>query len=644
MNTATLSKSFPRYCVVLLLLVLVGCSSDDPVTPSSSAEGEKAAELASAVQAPAEVSHTLEDLEMFRNPLESLSQDVGIEGDLPLGEGWGEDWDVGRVSFDFPDKALLTAMAFQTARTTCQAGNQVTHGAGSPKVALLRAGVNMNMTKAAGDTVAVIYFDTQDSTGFDALIETEETDILRLVSQREYLGAGLLQVASRASEIVLDTNGTLENEDDDRYFRINHEITRGNSEHVQGRIEATDGTSAIEPGVEVRAYHRMDNPAFHILQAWNEAEIKLDPGYFDVDGDETFYELSARIHWRNDAESSVLVTPVTDEAIGPESDVLMTGTFTASPENDWLESTEDTLKVRLGDLDEEEDDLLYEVTRTSVFDATAGDGENARSYIRLVPEVPTVIGEEPCGGTAEQEIHYPETWWLLHLTREVDLGCDDSGSMTVAMEFQDGSNYTQTITWDGAGGATLAEVRADGTTVAGSLNETTGEYSLLTTYPVGHDPVSDHRRGTSLEGSVDATETVSWLDGHQDETHFTMTETATETTVTGYHIEGSLREDFTFVANVNGDTNGTWTSNTGAAGRFTREGLDGGGQRLVFSASDPQAEGSPSIEGRVDFAPDGSGSGTVAFTQYGNLVTFVVTFEPDGSGYLTDPDGHVISI
>nr|MBC8426357.1 hypothetical protein [bacterium] len=60
------------------------------------------------------------------------------------------------------------------------------------------------------------------------------------------------------------------------------------------------------------------------------------------------------------------------------------------------------------------------------------------------------------------------------------------------------------------------------------------------------------------------------------------------------------------------------------------------------AASDPAADGSPSITGEVWYAPDGSGTGTVTFTQYGNSVTYTVTFGPDGVGTLADGSGTTI--
>ncbi len=642
MSTLFQTRISPWPLLIFLTLAfgLTGCSTDDPVTPGIDPDPLKAAELTGAVQGPAEIGSTMTDLDMFLSPLQSLSEDVGIGNEAPIGGGWNDDG----VSYDYPNKALMTAKAYRGVKLTNETGIAATVAQGSPLRQLSRLGLDMTISKAAGDTIAVIYFDTPDSTGLYALIETDQVDILRLVSQRTYHFAGLLQVAEASSEIVLDSNGTLDIFEDDSYFSVHHEFTLGNGEHTTGNIESEDGVSAMGPGVVVRAYHRVDDPSFHIFQEWNEAELLLDPGEFEIDGDEIIHELTATVHWRNDAEHTLTVVPEAGSAIGPDTNVLITGSFTASPDNTWLESTVDTLLARLGDLEDETDDLLLEITRNAVFDEIASDGGQARNYVRLTPSEPISPGQEPCGGTAEQEIYYPATWWLLHLTRNIDINCDGSGSMSVTMEFQDGSSYTRTITWDGLGGATLAETRADGTVVVGSFDESTGAYSLVTTFSLGHDPISRDRHGTAVEGSVEAWETVTWQDGHDDQTYFSMTETLSETTVTGYRIESDVREDFTLTESANGDSNGSWSSSEGAEGQFEMEMLDGGGHRLTFSASDLNAEGSPSMSGKIDFAPDGSGIGTITFTQYGVSVTYDVVIGPDGTGILTDAAGNVFPL
>lgn len=622
--------------MAITALALVGCSEDTVTTPGETPDAQKAAELAGGVQGPAAVGGTMNDLDMFARPLESLVDDSGIGDDTPLGEGM----DDGGVGYDYPDKALLASEAYRALITTNAANVAATVDENGPQKKLQRRYLQVGRAKADGDTIAVVYYDTPDSTGLDALIETDEQDILRLVSQRFYPAAGLLQVESRESEIVLDTNGTLETGEDDDYLRIHHVQERGNNERAEGLLEPVSGEGVMEAGNPIRAYHRVDDPGFHPLQEWTEAEIIADIGDFRVEGDEEMHELSALVHWRNEAEHQVTLAPVEDEVIEPDTDLLAVGHFTARPGNLWLESATDSLWVRMGDLDDEEDDLLYGISRSSVFDGNAVDGGNPRSYVRLTPDEPVSPGDEPCGGEAYQDVWYPAVWWLVHLERSVDVECDGSGTMTLLMEYRDGTSYTRTVTWDGTGGATVDETRADGTVVAGSFDESTGAYSVVTTYPVGHDPVSRDRHGTMVEGSVEAWEIVEWQDEHDDETYFTATEVEGVFSASGYRIEGEAREDFTLTTDEDGNAAGTWAHNDGSSGSFEVEMLEGGGHRFEFAASDPQGEGSPSIDGEIFFAPDGSGVGTVTFTQYGVSVTFDIVIDPDGTGTMTDGQGN----
>ncbi len=632
------SFQFRIWLLPLLMLVfsLTGCSEDDPTNPGTATDALKAAELAGGVQGPANVGDTMNDLEMFQNPLSGMIDDVGVGNEVPLGEGWDDNG----VGYDYPNKALMTAHAVRALMQTNQTAVAAVSVDGPKKKLEIRF-LALGMAKAAGDTIAVVYFDTADSTGLDALIETDQVNIVRLISEREYPHAGLLQISERASEIVIDNNGTIENGSDDVFHRVSHSYSRGNGEQVTGLLEPVSGSGPIAPGVQVRGYHHVDNPSFHILQAWNEAEVVLDPGEFDIEGDEVLFTMTATVHWRNNAEHTISLAPIADQAIEPDTDLRVIGDFIASPDNNWLESTADTLLLRLGDLEDESDDQLYEISRSQIFDGTAADGGSPRNWIHLVPDQPVSPGDEPCGGVAQQDIHYPANWWLLHLSRTGDIDCDGSGSMTLFMEFSDGTSYSRTITWDGSGGASLVENRADGTNVAGSFDEATGVYSLLTTYPDGHDPVSRNRHGTMVEGAVEAWESVEWLDGHEDETYFTVVTGEGSSNITGYRIDGSDREDFTLTTDEEGNVSGAWSHNDGSSGEFAVEMLEGGGHRLTFTASDPDAEGSPSVHGEIFFAPDGSGTGTVTFTQDGDSVTFTVNFGPDGLGELTDTDGNV---
>ncbi|HRX51384.1 MAG TPA: hypothetical protein P5571_08490 [Candidatus Krumholzibacteria bacterium] len=618
---------------LLLTALLAGCESDDPTTPTGDVNAQTAAALAAGVQGPAAAGAVMTDLEMFQNPLSSLSGDAGVFEDTPMDQGWTDEG----VDDSYPAKMLAAAGASRRLADLRRDGLALAVDRDGP-LHRLSARARLDGAKAAGDTLAVEYFNGENDIGLNALIETDTPDVLRLVSIHEHPQAALLQIAQRSSEIVFDSMGNLDPEDD-ALHSISHEFTRANGEHAQGELAPVSGSGAIGPDTPVRAFQRVDDPSFHVLQEWVEAEMVLLPGDLDTDGDESVASMAVTVHWRSGAEQSLTLAPVADQYIGDSTDVRAVGLFTARPDNAWLESRADTLVVRLGDLDDEADDLLYSASRAAVFDGTASDGGHPRSWVRLTPDAPIAPGEEPCGGEAIEDVYYPAQWWIVHLTRTADLECDGSGVLTAMFEFRDGTSASRTVTWDGEGGATVQETRPDGTVVDGEFDESTGAFSVLTTFPTGHDPVSRHRHGTATEATVTAWDETEWLDEHLDRTYLTATTADGVTIASGYREDGAVREDFTLSHSENGDAAGEWERNDGATGEFALEMLEGGGSHLTFSAADPNADGSPSLSGEIWYAPDGSGTGTITYTQNGVTVTFPVTIDPDGTGSIDDGEG-----
>lgn len=639
MKTMPKTRIETRLLLALLVLtaaLLAGCETDDPAAPTGDVNAQTAAALTAGVQGPAAAGAVLSDLEMFRNPLADLSGGAGVFEDTPLDQGWNDEG----VDDSYPAKMIAAAGAARRLADLRRDGLALATDADGP-LHRLTAHARLQSAKAAGDTLAVEYFNAPNDIGLNALIETGTPDVLRLVSIHEHPQAALLQIAQRSSEIVFDSMGNLDPADD-AIHSIAHEFTRANGEHARGELAPVSGSGPIESGVTVRAFQRVDDPSFHILQQWVEAEMILLPGDLETDGDESVASMSVAVGWRNGAEQSLTLAPVADQYIGDSTDVRAVGLFTARPDNAWLESRADTLTVRLGDLDDESDDLLTSASRAAVFDGTAADGGSPRSWVRLTPDAPVVPGEEPCGGEAIEDVHYPAQWWIVHLTRTADLECDGSGTLTASFEFRDGSTASRSISWDGEGGATVEETRPNGTVIAGEFDETTGDFSVLTTFPAGHDPVSRHRHGTAVAGSITAWDETAWQDEHTDRTYLDATTADGVTVASGYREDGDVREDFSLSHAENGDASGEWERNDGAAGQFALEMLEGGGSHLTFSAADPSADGSPSLEGEIWYAPDGSGTGTITYTENGVTVTFPVTIDPDGTGSIDDGAGGTI--
>jgi hypothetical protein len=365
-------------------------------------------------------------------------------------------------------------------------------------------------------------------------------------------------------------------------------------------------------------------------------------GDFHVEGDETFFNIESRVLWRSGAEHLMDLAAEDESAIEHDSVVRGIVNFTAAPTHRWLVSVADTMRAQMGDLDDDMDDLLLELSRGTVFQGTAIDGGNPRNYIHYIPDEPVAPGEEPCGGEAHKTVWHPQDWWLVYVEEDADVECDGTGTLHRLREFRDGSIFETTITWDGAGGATIQESRPSGVSIAGTWNEATGEYEVETTFPDGHDPVSRLQSGVTGDGEVEAWDIFTWQDAHADSTYFNMVETNDVVEISGFEVNSDVREDFTLTVNADETVTGTWTRNDGANGAFAIELLEGGGSYLVYTAEDPQADGSPSVEGEIWFAEDGSGYGTVSFTQYGITVVMDITFGPDGTGSLTDDTGNVL--
>ncbi|MBU8869624.1 MAG: hypothetical protein KOO60_02000 [Gemmatimonadales bacterium] len=620
-----------------LMVGLGGCSEDDPTEIDvDEPQATVAASLSQPTQTVAAVEENLRQLDLFENPLNSLASDVGLYQD-PDFEGWtGE-------GMSFPDQGAALAAAMRRIDNLKSTSVKLATADDRPRQLAIAMEKSETSEIADGDTLFVEHFAAPDSSGLNALIVVTAPDLVRFVVQREYPPTFGKPVRFE-QEIVMDTNGTLEDDTDDLYHSATHEVEMTGGEIAYGHLAPVSGEGPMQAGVQVLAHSRVENPRWHILQAWNETDIIMDTGDFRTDGDETIYSFEVTVHWRNDAEYTAQLAASDDGPIQDADQVRALGFLTAAPTDNWLESISDTMVAVMGDLDDESDDLLVEMSRGTVFDGIASDGGQPRNYVHILPSEPVAPGEEPCGGLAEQDVWYPAAWWLVHLQREADIDCDGSGTLHELRELRDGSSFERTITWDGSGNATITENRLDGTQVTGTFNESTGEYSIATVFPAGNDPVSRHQSGQSLETGITATDVFVWQDAHADSTSFAASGDETEFTITGYKVRGDLREDFT-ISVIDGDSiTGVWSRNDGASGDFTLEQLEGGSSHLVFSATDSQAEGNPSVTGDLWFAPDGSGTGTITFTQFGLTVTYEITFGPDGAGVLDDGEGNLVAL
>lgn len=632
------TPNFPRILLLSALalgLSLVGLTGCDQVSPSEEPpNADMAADLAVSSQAAATVDQNLDLAELFVDPMGSAVADLGLDGDTDFDPWSGE-------GVDFPQLALMNARAFESSASLMMLSAADARQSRKARMDLPAIAWGAG-ERAEGDTLAVEYFDAADSTGLNALIEGATPDMVRFVVIRDYPNAADWQVNHRESEILIDTQGTLEDDGDDEYHRLFMTESWGNGQVATGEILPESGSGPILPETVAVATYRVDQPMWHPLQAWNESELRLEPGDFDVDGDEIAHSMMFTVHFVNDAEEVVNAAAADEGPIEDGSEVVLNATFTAAPDNAWLESIVDEIRANLGNLEDEEDDLLLELSRESVFDGVDYEGNSPRASVTLTPEYPVTVGQEPCGGNFQEDVYYPADWWVWSIQRQVDIACDGSGSAHVHMNFADGSSLDRTITWTAGGEATLTESRPDGVTVTGSWNENTGAYTVTTDFASGSDPWRRVQDGTVSEGHVEARDEFFWNDEHVDYTEFAADETTEGWSIAGTRVEDGESETFTLSGGET-ELTGTWARSgegTDASGGFTLTALEGGGAHLVFDAEDPLAEGEPSVSGDFWYAPDGSGNGTLVYTQFGKTVTYEVEWEANGEGSLTDGQGN----
>jgi hypothetical protein len=616
------------------MALLSGC---EHTTPSETPpDAEVAADFASSAQSAATVNENLELAELFASPMETATADLGFTEDTEYDPWTG-------AGVDFPQLALINAEGFRAA-AALQASVALSARESRKATATLPEFTD-DWGRAEGDTIDVEYFDNNNFTGLNAILEGAEPDMVRFVSIRDFLHPQPMHPEHTESELLIDTQGTLADNSDDEYHRLWVLETWANGQRAEGEILPASGSGPILPATLVVATHRIDDPMHRPLVEWIESEARLEAGELDVEGDEVMHRFMHTVHWRSGAENESVIEAVGGGAIVDGSEVTIVATHTAAPSNLWLESVVDTIRGNLGVLDDPMDDLLLEIGRVSTFDGVTALGDSPTATITFVPEEPVGVGEEPCGGEFTEAIYYAAGWWLQHSLRVLDINCDGSGSLHVHLDFLDGTSLDRTITWD-AGVATLSEIRPNGISVQGTWNEATGEYSVVTTFPAGSDPMSREQTGTHQAGSVTGRDEFFWQDDHADYRTFTATRTAQGWNATGQRVLAQMTETFSLNGSE-GLLEGEWSrtaTGVNASGEYTLEALEAGGAHLVFSARDTLAEGNPSAEGDFWYAADGSGHGTVAYTQFGQTVTFQVQWNGDGEGHLADGQGNQIRL
>ncbi len=254
-------------------------------------------------------------------------------------------------------------------------------------------------------------------------------------------------------------------------------------------------------------------------------------------------------------------------------------------------------------------------------------------------------GTEPTGGVLSSDITYSSSSFISHTQACFEYHEGVGGSFSKESTFSDGKTSREEVTFNLDGTGTFFNTRRDGTQIDGLFDSADedgeGSYSLTTTFPEGHDPVSISESGEFTLNSEDSTidgsfeKEVNYLDGTVEKESVTVNQTIVNniktTTLTVVNADGSHGK-ITLVETPDVDqVSGNWTNVDDTYVVFSAEHYSDGSAHLIITVYESETAfqngDDPIASGEFDFYPDGSGHGTV--TESGK--TYDVTIHPDGS-------------
>lgn len=253
-------------------------------------------------------------------------------------------------------------------------------------------------------------------------------------------------------------------------------------------------------------------------------------------------------------------------------------------------------------------------------------------------------GTEPSGGVLTSDIRYSNSSFISSTSARFEYH-ESGGSFSKESVFSDGSKSREAATFGEDGTGTFSELRRDGTRIEGEFDsgeeDGQGSYSLTTTFPNGHDPVSISESGVFSINAADST-----LDGSfEREVTFQDGRTEVERVAVSQTRVGDVLTTTLNVENPNGSSgsitiletpdvdqvSGEWLNADGTFLLFSAESYTDGSAHLEFdlyaSKSDFESGAEPIASGVFDFYPDGSGQGTVTEGDQ----TYEISVHPDGS-------------
>ncbi len=212
-------------------------------------------------------------------------------------------------------------------------------------------------------------------------------------------------------------------------------------------------------------------------------------------------------------------------------------------------------------------------------------------------------------------------------------------------KFSDGRESSEEATFNVDGTGTFSESRRDGTQIDGTFDSAEedgkGGFSLTTTFPAGHDPVSVRESGEFDINSSDSTisgsfeREVTLLNGDVEKESVMVSQVRVgDVLTTSLNVENADGSNghITITESPEVDqVSGEWTNTDETFLVFTAESYPDESAHLdakVYANEVAFEDGAEPIASAVfDFYPDGSGMGVV--TEDGKI--YDVTIHPDGS-------------
>ena len=304
------------------------------------------------------------------------------------------------------------------------------------------------------------------------------------------------------------------------------------------------------------------------------------------------------------------------------------------------DSTEIRVDLNFTILDDS-DDVLLSLENLKRYKSGQLISEESGSF---VPDA-HVPGTEPDGGILMSEVKYSDSSFISSTKATLEYHEGQGGSYMRTSKFSDGSESSEAATFNVDGTGTFSESRRDGTQIDGTFDSAEedgiGAFSLTTTFPAGHDPVSVRESGEFNINASDSTisgsfeREVTLLNGDVERESVMVNQTRVgDVLTTSLNVENADGSNghITITESPEVDqVSGEWTNADETFVVFTAESYPDDSAHLDAKvyANETAFENSaePIASAVFDFYPDGSGMGVV--TEGGKI--YDVTIHPDGS-------------